>query len=237
MSIGAIDKVAVIAAVRSAANRTGVDFGYLVAQARIESGLNPDAAAPTSSARGLYQFTEGTWLDTVRRHGAEHGMAAEAAALSRGTTADERTAILERRRDPEASAAMAAAFAQDNGAMLERRLGRSVGATDLYLAHFLGPAGAVRFLAARDAAPGTAASTAVTPAAAAANTGIFTTREGRARSLDEVYARFEAKLSLPQSFDAWNMRGKPLPPAGTALPVTAQAAATRAYMLLAELGA
>jgi len=40
-------------AIAKAAQRTGVDFDYLLAQARIESSLNPNAKARTSSAAGL----------------------------------------------------------------------------------------------------------------------------------------------------------------------------------------
>ena len=53
------------AAISRAAQATGVDFGYLLAQARLESGLNPNARARTSSATGLYQFTNSTWLRTL----------------------------------------------------------------------------------------------------------------------------------------------------------------------------
>lgn len=233
MGVAPIDGTAVVGAIRLASVRTGVDFDYLVAQARVESGLNPRAAAPTSSARGLFQFTQGTWLDTVRRHGAEHGLADAAAILKRGATPEERAAILDLRHDAGASSAMAAAFAQDNAATLERRLGRTPNATDLYLAHFLGPAGAVRFLRARDAAPDAVAASAVLPAAARANGAVFTAAGGRARSLDEVYARFEAKLGAA-SQRAVELGGNPLPRTGTGLPV---AAARTAYLLLAELGA
>jgi soluble lytic murein transglycosylase-like protein len=60
-------------AIESASRRTGVDFDYLLDQARIESGFRPDARASTSSATGLYQFTTQTWLTTLKRHGAAHG--------------------------------------------------------------------------------------------------------------------------------------------------------------------
>ncbi|WP_419814954.1 transglycosylase SLT domain-containing protein [Glacieibacterium sp.] len=236
MSIAAVGgESATVGAVRQAAARTGVDFDYLLAQARVESGLNSDAAAVTSSARGLYQFTDATWLDTVRKHGAEHGLGWAAAALSGPVSTNLRATILDLRRNPADSAAMAAAFAQDNAAYLQGHLGREPAATDLYLAHFLGPAGAVRFLAAKDADPGSAAA-AIAPAAAAANRAIFAAQDGRSRSLAEVYDRFTARLgtgnTLPRA-------GKIVPPAWpqTVQIAAAPQAARLAYLLLAELGA
>ena len=155
------------AAISQASARTGVDFTYLFNQARIESSLNPNARARTSSATGLYQFIEQTWLGTVRRHGAEHGLGWAANAIQRGQNgryyvADPqmRRAILDLRRNPEASAAMAAEFASDNGRYLEARLGRPAESVDLYLAHFLGAGGAARFLRAHDANPRGAAASA-----------------------------------------------------------------------------
>ncbi len=260
MAVTAVDRGAVIAAIRLASARSGVGFDYLLGQARIESGLDRHAAAPTSSARGLFQFTAGTWLDMVRRHGDAAGLGWAADALRAGADPATRAAILNLRHDAGASAALAAAYAKDNAAVLERDLGRTASATDLYLAHFLGSAGALRFLRARDADPGGAASGAVLPAAARSNAGVFTAPGGRARTLGEVYARFEAKLSapppprpeegavplplkrgrssiLPLFRGRWpegpeGAAGNPLPPTGTPLPV---AAARAAYLLLAAI--
>src|SRR3546814_1953954 len=61
-------------AIAQASRRTGMDFGYLYKQARIESGLRPDAKARTSSATGLYQFIDQSWLAALKRHGAKHGL-------------------------------------------------------------------------------------------------------------------------------------------------------------------
>ncbi len=61
-------------AIQRAAARTNVDFGYLFNQAKVESGLDPDAKARTSSATGLFQFIDQTWLGTVKKHGAAHGL-------------------------------------------------------------------------------------------------------------------------------------------------------------------
>lgn len=187
------------AAIASAAAVTGVDFAYLLNQAKVESGFNPDARARTSSATGLYQFIEQSWLGTVKAHGAAHGLGWAASAIERGSDGryhvdpSVRQTILDLRRDPEAASTMAAEFAGDNRAHLEGKLGRQVESVDLYLAHFLGAGGATTFLRNMDAAPDQPAA-ALFPAAAHANRGVFYDRDGGARSLAEVRERFAAKF-------------------------------------------
>lgn len=195
----------VMAAVQSASARTGVDFDYLVDVARVESGFRPTAKAPTSSARGLYQFTNQTWLATLDRHGADHGLGWAADAIGKDASgrlsiADPalRQQILDLRDDPAASASMAAAFTSDNRAYVEGRLGRTAEPVDLYLAHFLGSGGAVRFLSAWAADPDQAAAT-MMPEAAGANRSIFYAADGRMRSLGEVRSNFQAKLDAGAS--------------------------------------
>jgi hypothetical protein len=186
-------------AIAAASARTGVDFDYLVRQARIESGFNPEAKARTSSATGLYQFIEQTWLGTVKEHGASHGLgwAADSIRQSGGryhvADAATRRAILDLRKDPEAASAMAAEFAADNRAYLEDRLGRPAESVDLYLAHFLGAGGATQFLRAYDANPDASAAY-ILPEAAAANRSIFYDDNGAPRSVSEIRDRFAAKL-------------------------------------------
>jgi hypothetical protein len=194
-------------AIASASASTGVDFHYLYHQARIESGLNPNAKASTSSASGLYQFTEQTWLATMKQHGAEHGLQWAANAITRGSNghyyvsdAATRQEIMALRQSPETSAAMAGEYASDNQDYLRAKLGRDTTPTDLYMAHFLGPAGAARFLKALDANPDTPAAS-VMPAAAHANKWVFWDKSGNARSLEQVYQRFAARFqqSAPDS--------------------------------------
>lgn len=162
---------AVRAAIRRAADATGVNFSLLVETARRESALNPSARAGTSSATGLFQFIESTWLDMVRRHGASHGLASQSAALRQGADARTRRDILALRNDPEISARMAGELARENAAALEARLGRAPTAGELYAAHVMGPAGAVRLIeAAQRGAPDASA---LFPREAAANRGLF----------------------------------------------------------------
>jgi Transglycosylase SLT domain len=192
-------------AIADAAARTGVDFGFLYSQAQIESSLDPDAKAPTSSAAGLFQFTRQTWLSTLKEHGPEHGLAWAADAISRApdgryTIADPalRSSVMDLRYDAAASSAMAAEFARDNQSFLQSELGRALEPVDLYLAHFLGPAGAAEFLSAHDADPEGLAASAF-PAAASANRSIFYDASGRARSYAEVRTRFADRMAGPDS--------------------------------------
>lgn len=178
-------------AISRAAERTGVDFDYLLAQAQIESGMNPHAKASTSSATGLFQFIDQTWLAVLDRHGERLGYGALAQAIEttegRAQVTDPamRQQILDLRYDPAASSMMAAALASDNGAELQTVLGRAPDASELYLAHFLGAAGASRFLGELASNPG-ASAVDLLPRAAAANPSIFRNRSGGARSLGEV---------------------------------------------------
>lgn len=224
-------------AIANAASSTGVDFKYLYHQARIESGLNPTAQASTSSASGLYQFTNQTWLATVAKHGAEHGMGWAANAITRGANghyyvADEttRTQILALRQDPGTSAAMAGEYASDNRDYLQGKLGRSADSVDLYMAHFLGPAGAARFLAAKDSDPDRSAA-AVMPAAARANRWVFYNKDGSARSVSDVYQRFAAR------FDQSGTSGSAATGSSTATLASTRATDTSAELVRMQLAA
>lgn len=209
---------AVRAAIRRAADATGVNFSMLVETARRESALNPSARAGTSSATGLFQFIEGTWLDMVRRHGADHGLDAQAAALRNGANAETRREILALRNDPEISARMAGELARENAAAMHARLGRAPTAGELYAAHVMGPSGALRLVeAAQQGAPN-----AVTlfPREAAANRGLFYVN-GQPRSaqglLDRLQLDADATMSTPGAERGGRLEygrdGEPMSPA------------------------
>ena len=202
MTVSPIAAARVQSAIAQASSRTGIDFDYLLGQAKLESGLNASARAGTSSASGLYQFIEQSWLSVVKKHGAEHGLGWAAASIDRTgagklTVGDPATrqAILGLRNDPEVASLMAAAHAGDNKASLEASLGRAATGTDLYMAHFLGLGGARRFLSTMASNPD-ATGAAMFPQAASANRNIFYGATGQPRSLSEIYARFAGKLGL-----------------------------------------
>lgn len=188
------------AAIANAAQRTSVDFNYLLAQAEVESAMNPNARAGTSSATGLYQFIESTWLDSLKRHGDRFGLGAvadEIALTPSGSAyvADpaRREAILALRNDPKVASLMAAGLAEDNRAHLMPILGRQPNHSELYLAHFLGAGGAGRFLSELQSDPSQSAP-ALFARPAAANRGIFFTANGSPRSLAQVMDVIGGKL-------------------------------------------
>lgn len=192
MSVGEVRAVAIEQAIRRAAQATGVDFDFLLKTAKRESGLNPQAKAPTSTAAGLFQFLEQTWLSVVKRHGAKHGYGEVAERIKTGPDGrhridgDARRAVLNLRYDPKAASVMAAELASDHASYLRGRIGREPTAGELYAAHFLGPAGAAQLIEAKANRPDASAA-ALFPAAAGANTSIFR-REGRSATVAELYA-------------------------------------------------
>lgn len=189
------------AAVRLASQRTGVDFSYLMEKAAVESGFRTDVKAATSSATGLYQFIDSTWLATVKEHGAKHGLGQYANAIDTRpdgryfvSDPDTRREILDLRKDPTASALMAAEFTRDNKEYLEKNVSGNIGSTELYLAHFLGAQGGAKFLNAMKESPNRKASE-LFPDAAGANRAVFYDKTtGDPKTLKQIYDRFDAKF-------------------------------------------
>ena len=180
-------------AIQRASSATGVDFSFLMGTAKRESGYNPNARAGTSSASGLFQFVDQTWLSTLKKHGSKYGYARYADLIQQGpdgkyrVTGDEaRKAVLGLKLDPHAASLMAGELTSDHASYLRGRVGRSPTAGELYAAHFLGPQGSARLIEALNSQPGASAA-AMFPDAAAANRSIFY-REGRAATVSEVYA-------------------------------------------------
>lgn len=191
--------------IADASQASGVDFRYLLGQAGVESGFNPTIGAQTSSAKGLYQFTDQTWLATLDRHGDKYGYGWASKAIDqrsdgRYVVSDPalRDKIFGLRLDPQAASYMAAEFASDNRDFMASRIGREPEPVDLYLAHFLGASGGTRFVQAWMANPEQAAAP-LFPEAASANRTIFYRSDGSMRSLGQIRSLFSAKLDVASS--------------------------------------
>jgi hypothetical protein len=184
-----------------AAHVTGVDPVYMMTLADVESSLSPEAKAPTSSAQGLFQFIDSTWLETVRNHAADYGFAAAAEAIrvvDGEPTVDgrDREWIMGLRTDPYFSALMAGELIKDVERALQAQGERELAEAELYIAHFLGARSAVRFLEVLDQDPNMKASK-LFPKAAKANAGLFMDGKGRKRrpvSVAELYNKIDSKI-------------------------------------------
>lgn len=183
----------VLAALKQASATTGADFGYLVDTATRESGLKCTAKAGTSSASGLFQFVEQTWLGLVKQHGSQFGLSSYSNEISQGSdgryhveNAADRQAILALRNDPQTAALMEGEYANQCRALLQGDLGRNVCNGELYAAHFLGTDSAAKLIRMAQNQPDASAAAAF-PAAADANRNVFYHSDGSAKTAKEVY--------------------------------------------------
>lgn len=218
---------------KQAADATGISFDYLIKTAKRESNLNPDAKAASSSATGLFQFIEQTWLGLVKREGPSLGLVDAASAIQRDGSGryvvpepEARQQILALRKDPTLSARLAGVFTSDNKASLRDALGRDPSGGELYIAHFMGAGGARELISQANANPDRSAAS-LFPEAASANRPIFFDSKGNARTTREVYARL---VSFHDGADAV-MRPTQVAAAGAPAPV--EEMATRSPLAIA----
>lgn len=146
---------------------------YLDAIADVESSGDPFARAATSSAKGLFQFTKGTWDNLVSRYGEKFGI------TSRDIW------------NPGAQRVMAQILTMENGNQLMRQTGKEPTERDLYLAHFLGPSRAATVINQQGSSLLAAN---LFPDAAKANRGIFY-KDGVPLTIEELYKRIGDKVT------------------------------------------
>lgn len=108
----------------AAAKMAGVDPQAMIAFAGIESSFNPGTGNSTTSAQGLYQFTDGTWAEVLTKYGPKYG-------IPLGTS----------KFDARANALMAAEYMKYNASLLRKKIGKDPSLVDLYAAHMSGPGG------------------------------------------------------------------------------------------------
>jgi len=192
---------AVSGAIRKAAQSTGTNFDYLLATAKVESNLDPNSTISTSTATGLFQFLDQTWLGVMKTAGRAFGFGRYADAISQTNSgryvvedAALRDEMMKLRKDPAANAVMGGVITQQNAAVLAKRIGRQPTEGELYVAHFFGPHAAARVLQLAASEPNTDA-VALFPEAARANRSVFYDRQGNARTIvgvrDELVRRYQ----------------------------------------------
>lgn len=185
-----------------AARKVGVEPATLMAIADKESSFMPAVAAQTSSATGLFQFIEKTWLKAVRDFGPQHGLAREAAEI--GGPADqpevadpqERERILALRNQPYLSALLAAEMLKRDTGRIATSIGRNLTVGETYLTHFLGPRDAGRFLETLQDKPKLPAAELLRKPARANRPIFYAKGRGKALTVDAVHEKFEEMMGL-----------------------------------------
>lgn len=159
--------------INDAAKEAGVDPSMMQTFASIESGMNPNAKAGTSSASGLFQFTGKTWRAMLSRYGSKYGI-------------DPSTPPT----DARANSLMAAEYAKENAKSI-RRSRPNPSAADLYAAHFLGAAGANKLFSADP----NAIAADLMPDSAAGNKPIFYNKDGSPRTVAQLKEHLNNKVT------------------------------------------
>lgn len=182
----------------------GADPTLLMAVADKESSFSTAVKAQTSSATGLYQFIEQTWLGVIYEFGAKHGLAADAKLIGKSgrqfvvSDAAQRQRILDMRREPYISALLAAEMLKRDTLRLERALGRHLTGGEIYLIHFLGPDAAQTFIETMEEQPGVKAAE-LLPKPAQANRPIFYADAGgetKVLTVSEVHKKFNEMIKV-----------------------------------------
>jgi len=193
-SAAATVRTDVMAALHAASHKTGLDFDYLFNTAMRESSLDTQAKSKSSSAAGLFQFIDQTWLGLVKQYGGRYGLGSYASAIQQTSDGhyavasnDTKAAILALRQDPELSAVMAGESAKQTKQSLECALGRTVCDGELYAAHFLGANGARHLIQLSESNPNMRADVAF-PQASKGNKTMFFHADGTAKTVGELYA-------------------------------------------------
>jgi hypothetical protein len=146
----------------------------------IESGFNYTAkAGGDSSASGIFQFIDKTWKAMINKYGSKYGIAKDTLQT-----------------EPRANALMGAEYLKENMAVLKGTVtNRELNYTDAYMAHFLGPGGAKKFLSNMEKDPNQVAAT-IFPEEANANKPIFYNKDGTIpRTLSDIYNMFTTRIN------------------------------------------
>jgi hypothetical protein len=189
-------EIELVRSAKAATSGTSTDFRSLLASSLSESRHDPLARNKRSSATGAYQFTERTWLDLVRRHGAELGMGDAAAKITvkdgapTVANATQRATILALRGNSDLAGSLAARYFDENRAALGKSLGRKPSENEVRMAYLLGASGAGHLLKAAQDHPGVGVDK-IVPGAVRANPTLFRNPGGAVKTAGEAVASLD----------------------------------------------
>lgn len=195
-----------IAGIRLASLRTGLDFEYMMDVAWIESNKTFRATiqSPYSSATGLYQFINQTWLMMIKEHGHKYGLddLADHIKIRRNSRGHPyasvrngliRQQILDLRKVPHLNALMAAEFTLGHKQAFTEEFGRDPNYTELYMMHFLGKDGGMNFIKQKEETPNAIAANTFS-SAAESNPHGFYDPQGNAFTFQQIYDNVTSKI-------------------------------------------
>lgn len=140
----------------------------------VESGNNPNAKNPYSTAGGLYQFTKSSFENISNKY-------------NLGYTAEDRF-------DAKKAEKVFDLFTQENERTIAPVLGRDINDADRYLAHFLGGGGASAFFKQYAANPNAPVS--FSKAVINANKSVLTNKDGSLKTNQQLYNWAQNKMNL-----------------------------------------
>lgn len=144
----------------------------------MDSGVDYGVQNPDSSATGVGQFIDSTWLQLVKDPNTARRMGLDTTNMSDAQ-------LLELRKNPDIAIRGVAALAEQNKKQMSAALGRTVSDAELYAGHFLGAAGGVAMIRANDTNPGAVAAD-ILPDAAKSNKNVFYAKDGTPKTVREV---------------------------------------------------
>ena len=166
------------------ASGEGIDYGR-------GTSVTDETGKPTTSATGLLQFTDKTFIETIRKPGVAARVGIDISNMS-----DDQ--LKELRKDPYIATLTGAALGESNKKTLQQTLGRTVSDPELYMAHFLGAGGAVTLISGMQNQPEQSAAQ-LMPEAARANRSVFYDKSGRQRTVREVYSQIATEFGTAPS--------------------------------------
>jgi hypothetical protein len=179
--------------------KAGLDSSGIKRESTPKSEVNYDIpnTGGTSTARGVGQFIDRTWLETVK-----DPAFAKDNNIPQGMTDQQ---LLDLRKDPALSINATAFYASRNKKIIENSIGRPVDDAELYLGHLLGAGGAIAFIKTQQNEPATIAAN-LMPEAAKANKPLFYMDAGKPTekplTVGELYTKIASDFTLaPSSFN------------------------------------